>query len=145
MVRVHILFLSTQPSICLSMAIHPSAVPIYPYVCLCLSMAIHPSAVPIHPYVCMPIHPYVCPPMAIHPSAVPIHQYVSVCLFQWWIQDFPDEGAPIPSLGGRQHTILPNFPQNCMKLKEFGLLGRASLVPPLRSACGSVCRFFSLL
>ena len=22
--------------------------------------------------------------------------------------------------GGRQHTILPNFPKNCMKLKEFG-------------------------
>ena len=22
--------------------------------------------------------------------------------------------------GGHQHTILPNFPQNCMKLKEFG-------------------------
>ena len=21
--------------------------------------------------------------------------------------------------GGRQHTILPNFPKNCMKLKEF--------------------------
>ena len=24
---------------------------------------------------------------------------------------------------GHQHTILPNFPQNCMKLKQFGPLG----------------------
>ena len=28
--------------------------------------------------------------------------------------------------GGRQHTILPNFPKNCMKLKEFGPRGGAS-------------------
>ena len=34
--------------------------------------------------------------------------------------------------GGCQHTILPNFPKNCMKLKEFGLRGgHASLAPPL--------------
>ena len=38
---------------------------------------------------------------------------------QWRIHDFPEEGAPTPR-GGRQHTILPNFPKNCMKLKEFG-------------------------
>ena len=38
---------------------------------------------------------------------------------QWRIQDFPEEGAPTLQ-GGRQHTILPNFPKNCMKLKEFG-------------------------
>ena len=38
---------------------------------------------------------------------------------QWRIQDFPEKGAPTP-LGGRQHTILPKFPKNCMKLKEFG-------------------------
>ena len=31
---------------------------------------------------------------------------------------------------GRQHTILPNFPKNCMKLKEFGSRGRPSC--PLR-------------
>ena len=41
---------------------------------------------------------------------------------QWRIQDFPEEGAPTPQ-GGRQHTILPNFPKNCMKLKEFGPQG----------------------
>ena len=35
------------------------------------------------------------------------------------IQDFPEVGAPTPQ-GRRQHTILPNFPKNCMKLKEFG-------------------------
>ena len=42
---------------------------------------------------------------------------------QWRIQDFPEVGAPISWRGGgrrRQHTILPNFPKNCMKLKEFG-------------------------
>ena len=33
--------------------------------------------------------------------------------------------------GGRQHTILPNFPKNCMKLKEFG---------PLLDACDNFCR-----
>ena len=32
-------------------------------------------------------------------------------------------GGDANSPGGRQHTILPNFPKNCMKLKEFGLQG----------------------
>ena len=57
-----------------------------------------------------------------------------VCVNQWRIQDFPEEGAPTPQ-GGHQHTILPKFPKNCMKLKEFGPPGgRASPAPPLRSA-----------
>ena len=30
-----------------------------------------------------------------------------------------------PRGGGCQHTILPNFPKNCMKLKEFGPPGGA--------------------
>ena len=53
---------------------------------------------------------------------------------QWRIQDFPEVGAPTLH-GGRQHMILPTFPKNCMKLKEFGpRAGRASLAPPpLRS------------
>ena len=39
-------------------------------------------------------------------------------------------------LRGAQHTILPNFPKNCMKLKEFGPRGlhfrsANDLVPPL--------------
>ena len=40
----------------------------------------------------------------------------------------PRRGRQLPGGWGwgRQHTILPNFPKNCMKLKEFG--------PPLRSA-----------
>ena len=38
---------------------------------------------------------------------------------------------PTPQ-GGRQHTILPNFSKNCMKLKEFGPPGGCvSLAPPL--------------
>ena len=54
---------------------------------------------------------------------------------------FPRGGVPTP--GGGQHMILPNFPKNCMKLKEFGSPGRgghASLAPPphpLRSSTGS--------
>ena len=46
---------------------------------------------------------------------------------QWRIQDFSV---------GRQHTILPNFPKTCIKLKEFGPEGRPSrllLDPPLKS------------
>ena len=45
---------------------------------------------------------------------------------------FPRGGGANP--GGRQHTILPNFPKNCMQLKEFG--PGATCVPrtPLRSA-----------
>ena len=43
----------------------------------------------------------------------------------------PRRGRQLP--GGRQHTILPNFPKNCMKLKEFGPSGgRVSLDPPLK-------------
>ena len=38
-------------------------------------------------------------------------------------------GAPTPK-GGGQHTILPKFPENCMKLKEFGPQGVVP-VPPL--------------
>ena len=42
-------------------------------------------------------------------------------------------GANFP--GGRQHTILPNFPKNCMKLKEFGPPGGPRIPrAPLRSA-----------
>ena len=32
---------------------------------------------------------------------------------------FPREGGT-NSPGGHQHMILPKFPKNCMKLKEFG-------------------------
>ena len=48
---------------------------------------------------------------------------------QWRIQDFPEEGGA-NSPGGRQHMTLPYFPENCMKLKEFGPQG-VSLVAPL--------------
>ena len=44
----------------------------------------------------------------------------------------PRRGRQLP--GGRQHTILPNFPKNCMKLKEFGPRGRPKFYyvdPPL--------------
>ena len=49
---------------------------------------------------------------------------------QWRIQDFR-RGGGANSPGGRQHTILPNFPKNCMKLKEFGPPGeRVPRAPP---------------
>ena len=45
------------------------------------------------------------------------------------------EGAnPAGWGGGRQHTILPNFPKNCLKLKEFGGGARPKIYyidPPL--------------
>ena len=46
-------------------------------------------------------------------------------------------GGREPSKGGREHTILPNSPKNCMKLKEFGRRGGGGVRPsrpPLRSA-----------
>ena len=46
---------------------------------------------------------------------------------QWRIQDFPEEGTPTL----KEAIIWPFPPQNCMKLKEFGPRGRASLAPPL--------------
>ena len=45
-------------------------------------------------------------------------------------------GSRISPRWGRQHTILPNFPKNCMKLKEFGPKG-ARPSRPLRSATGN--------
>ena len=36
-------------------------------------------------------------------------------------------GGGANSPGGHQHTILPNFPKNCMKLKEFGPRGVARI------------------
>ena len=51
---------------------------------------------------------------------------------------FP-RGGGANSPGGRQHTILPNFPKNCMKLKEFGPPGEGArpkfyyVDPPLAS------------
>ena len=47
---------------------------------------------------------------------------------------FP-RGGGANSPGGRQHTILPKFPKNCMKLKEFGPPGgHASKILLCRSA-----------
>ena len=59
--------------------------------------------------------------------------------FQWRIQDFPQVGVPTLQ-EGRQHTILPKFPENCMKLKEFGPRGGRGCVSlvPLRSATAKV-------
>ena len=47
---------------------------------------------------------------------------------------FPVGGGADPR-EGRQHTILSNFPINCMKSGNFGPEGRAEGVP-LKSATG---------
>ena len=39
-----------------------------------------------------------------------------------------------PPRWGRQPIIWTNFPLNCMKMREIGLRGRASLEPPFGSA-----------
>ena len=52
----------------------------------------------------------------------------------WWFQDFPEVGTRTLRNGGRQHSILPNFLKNCMKLKEFGPGGHRKFYyvdPPL--------------
>ena len=52
-----------------------------------------------------------------------------LCNYLYREQAVADPGFPrgggANSPGGRQHTILPNFPKNCMKLKEFGPQGGA--------------------
>ena len=55
---------------------------------------------------------------------------------------FARGGAPTLGVGGwRQHTILPNFRENCMKLKEFGHPGdQGASLPPLRSAPSPRCK-----
>ena len=55
--------------------------------------------------------------------------YASEIPFQWRIQDFHEVGTP--TLLGATNIILPNFPKNCMKLKEFGPGGVEVCVPPL--------------
>ena len=56
---------------------------------------------------------------------------------------FP-RGGGANSPGGRQHTILPKFSKNCMKLKEFGPRGGGArpkfyyVDPPLLMSPGPV-------
>ena len=58
------------------------------------------------------------------------HFYGQTIGFQSW-HSVTDPGFPrgggANSPGGCQHTILPNFPKNCMKLKEFGPRGGARI------------------
>ena len=47
---------------------------------------------------------------------------------------FPVGGGANP--WGRQHTSLPDFPKNCMKLRKFwsvGVRGRSPLDPPMQT------------
>ena len=49
-------------------------------------------------------------------------------LFQWRIQDFPQGGAPTP----KSAIIFQFFPENCMKMKEFGPRGGGGGARPWR-------------
>ena len=53
-----------------------------------------------------------------------ISSEILLCLLQWRIQDFPEEGTPTPRWGTNL-LFGQKCPENCMKMKEFG---------PLRSA-----------
>ena len=46
---------------------------------------------------------------------------------QWGIQDFPQGAVPTPKIA----IIFQIFAEKCMKMKEFGCPGGASLAPPL--------------
>ena len=61
-----------------------------------------------------------------------MHSWSQKDIDQWRIQDFPEGGGREPSRGG---VNTPNFPENCMKSKEFGRPGGACVphAPP-RSA-----------
>ena len=59
----------------------------------------------------------------------------NLCSSQWRIQDFSN-------VERHQHTILPNFPINCMKLKETG---RPREWLPLRPLLGPPIDFFKKL
>ena len=58
---------------------------------------------------------------------------------QWQVQDFHKVG--VATLGGEgacyQHTILPKFPKNCIKLKEFGPWGCASKIILQTNSCAT--------
>ena len=63
---------------------------------------------------------------------------------------FPRGWGRQSSRGGHQHTILPNFPQNCMKLKEFGSPGgarvpRFPLDPPMVRSANMVLNVYQNL
>ena len=62
-----------------------------------------------------------------------------------YIKPVADPGFPrgggANSSGGRQHMILPNFPKNCMKLKEFEPRGGVPRAP-LRSATDKTIQIF---
>ena len=54
---------------------------------------------------------------------------------------FPRGGGGGATLRGRgcQHTILPKFPKNCMKLKEFGPQGGARVQKKFESGSQQFC------
>ena len=67
-------------------------------------------------------------------SYLVVNKVTKTFWWQWRIQDFPrgGGGAPTP----KSAIIFQFFAENCMKMKEFGPPGGASLAPPLRSANG---------
>ena len=51
---------------------------------------------------------------------------------------FPIGGGANPQRRGCQHTILPNFPQNCMEMRTFWAVWGGAGASPLRSTTGFV-------
>ena len=66
-----------------------------------------------------------------HPTAYTVNINI---VFGWGWRIHTSGGCRISPRWGVQHTILPNFPKNCIKLKEFGPRGTHASRGPLRSA-----------
>ena len=90
-------------------------------------------------YVCA--SPYVteinmCSERAVHTRDNTVHELTCLSTAPLHPLTQNSDGFRISPRWGRQpsggeHTILSNFPKNCMKLKEFGSWGGARLLPPL--------------
>ena len=55
-----------------------------------------------------------------------------VNIYQWWIQDFPEGGAPTPKVGVLTYYFAIFFAKNCMKMKECGPQGARVPGAPLK-------------
>ena len=78
-----------------------------------------------------------CPPKFLH-----FHTFSAKSnLWQWRIQDFPEEGAPTPKVGAPTYYLVKNFPKTTWKWRIWAHRGYVPLAPPpLRSANVWGCR-----
>ena len=77
----------------------------------------------------------VCLPLQGGPNVTIIYDVLEFAIqahpIQWRIQDFPQGGVPTPKIA----IIFQIFTENCMKMKEFGPPGGASLALPWIRQC----------